>query len=348
MLHFKLSPFQVYHAEISSAKVRGLFCSFTQLFISFGLVFIYLLSTINTLHYYDSALILGGVVVAFEVLIYFISESPRWLVANDRKPLAVRTLKFLRGPHYPVQNEVDAIDLDIQKHPRSSLLHVFHEMITKRSVLVPVLIVLTIMCLQQMSGLNASSAYASVIFKDAGVTNPSETATYAVGGVAIFFTFVAIFLVDFLGRKILLVVSGIGMLIGTLMLGTHFYLTRPAACLNQTSPLTNEVEVCNSHIAPLAIVSLMVFNGAFSIGWGPVPWVLLGELLPMRVRGIGSAMANFVNWGSAALVTGCYFKYSELVNTWFAWWTFSVFNFCGILFVSIFLKETKKKVLEDI
>lgn len=70
---------------------------------------------------------------------------------------------------------------------------------------------------------------------------------------------------------------------------------------------------CGSNLATLAIFSLVLFNAAFSVGWGPVPWVLLGEMLPMRVRGLGSAMANFVNWGSAAIVTGFYFNYSELV-----------------------------------
>lgn len=84
-----------------------------------------------------------------------------------------------------------------------------------------------------LSGLDASSAYASLIFKDAGVSNPSETASYAVGGVGLFKTFISIFIIDCLGRKILLIISGIGMLLGTLMLGTHFYVSR--SCLNETS-----------------------------------------------------------------------------------------------------------------
>lgn len=160
-----------------------------------------------------------------------------------------------------------------------------------------------------------------------------------------FFTFMSIFVIDYFGRKVLLVASGVGMLVGTIMLGTHFYITRPAAC-NET--FVSDDFICKPHLAPLAIVSLILFNASFSIGWGPVPWVLLGEMLPLRVRGLGSSMANFVNWGSAAIVTGFYFKYSAVVNTWFAWWTFSIFNLSGIVFVIIFLRETKKKVLEDI
>ena len=337
----------MYHAEISSAKVRGLFCSFTQLFLSTGLVFIYLLSTINTkygLHYYDSSLIIVGVIGVYEVLMYFLPESPRWLIANGSKPLAIRALKTLRGPDFSIQKELDTIESDLLQHPRTNIFKGLRNIVSEKSILVSLLTVLVIMGLQQMSGRNATSAYASVIFTDAGVSNPSVTASYAIGVVGIVCTFSSIFVVDCLGRKVLLVTSGIGMLLGTVMLGTHFYITRPAAC-NQT---VTEIGTCNSHIAPLAIVSLIIYVAFFSIGWGPIPWILLGELLPTHIRGLGSAMANFVNWGSAAIVAGFYFKYEDLVNPWFAWWTFSIFNICGIIFAAIFLKETKKKVLEDI
>ncbi len=80
------------------------------------------------------------------------------------------------------------------------------------------------------------------------------------------------FVVDCFGRKFLLVISGTGMLLGTVMLGTHFYITRPATCLNQTSvSMSNaHAEICQPHLAPLAIVSLVLFNAAFSIGWDAV------------------------------------------------------------------------------
>lgn len=340
----------MYHSEITSSKVRGLFCSFTQLFLSVGLMFVYLLSTIKNTMFYEDSLIIIGVLTAYEVLMYlFLPESPRWLLLRGQRPLAIHTLKCLRGPHFPINNEIDAIEADISKHPNVNTFKRFHELFSNSKVFSSLLVVLVVMFLQQMSGLNATSAYATVIFREAGLSNPSESASYAVGGVAILFTFLSIFVIDFFGRKVLLVASGIGMLLGTLMLGVHFYVTRPAACNESSmSPDSGGDVICNPHLAPLAIASLILFNAAFSIGWGPIPWVLLGELLPLHVRGLGSSMANFVNWGSAAIVTGFYFKYTALVNAWFAWWTFSVFNFCGIFFVIIFLRETKKKVLEDI
>ena len=331
--------------------MRGLFGSFTQLFLSVGVMFVYLLSTAGNLTFYDDALIIIAVLTFFEVLMYFLlPESPRWLIVHGHSQLAVRTLKRLRGPKYPISGEIDAIEADILKYPHVNVFKRFQELFRSCKVFSSLLVILVIMSLQQLSGLNAISSYATVIFREAGVSHPAESASYAVGGTALLFTFLSIFVVDIFGRKVLLVASGVGMLVGTVVLGVHFYISRPAACSNGSSlSLVDSGDViCNPNLAPLAIVSIMLFNAAFSIGWGPVPWVLLGELLPLRVRGLGSSMAIFVNWGSAAIVTGLYFKYSELVHTWFTWWTFSVFNLFSIIFVAIFLRETKKKILEDI
>ena len=162
------------------------------------------------------------------------------------------------------------------------------------------------------------------------------------------------FLVDLVGRKLLLIVNGTGMLFRTVTLGTSFYVTRPELCattnltVNALAQHSDDIEFCNANLASIAIVSLILFNAAFSIGWGPVPWVLLRELIPLRVREVGSGIATFINWGTAAIVTGFYLDFAETVNAWFAWWIFSVLNVMAVLFVAIFVFETKGKNLEDI
>ena len=232
----------------------------------------------------------------------------------------------------------------------------------KRDVVIPLVIMLFIMFFQQIGGLNASTAYSGLIFKEAGVENYRATATYAVGGTEVVFTIISLFIVDLFGRKLLLIISGSGMLLGTVLLGIHFFITRPSLCTSsgnftltdnnimilQSTSSSDDPELCNTQFAPLAIVSLILFNAAFSIGWGPVPWVLLGELIPLRVRGVGSGIATLVNWSAAAIVTGFYLDYAEKVQPWFAWWTFSVLNLISILFVALFLFETKGKRLEEI
>ena len=308
---------------------------------------VYSLSTIHGFHFYQISIVIAGVLTAFTMFMLFIPESPRWLLLNGKMEEATRVVSYLRGPMYPIDQEIHGIENDILNTPSENIIVLLKTYLCNSRKLKPVLVMLSVMFLQQMSGLNAGSAYASVIFKEAGVSDPSQMASYVVGGTSIVFTLLSVFTVDYFGRKLLLLFSGIGMLFGTVILGTHFYVTRPSLCINNTI-LETTGSTCNSHIAPLAITGLVIFYATFSIGWGPVPWILLGELLPLNIRSLGGSLAIFVNWGTAAIVTGFYFNYSELVNSWFAWWTFSIFNCIGVIFVVIFVRETKGKSLEDL
>ena len=281
------------------------------------------------------------------------------MLAHGHQKEAISALKLLRGKNYDIGHELSAMELDISHNPHVKMSKVLAHL-KKRDVLMPLVIMLFIMFFQQIGGLNASTAYSGLIFKEAGVENYRATATYAIGGTAVVFTIIGMFMVDFFGRKSLLITSGIGMLLGTVLLGTHFFITRPSLCSSpsdnstltdmvlQSSSNSDDGELCNAQFSPLAIVSLILFNAAFSIGWGPVPWVLLGELIPLRVRGAGSGIATLVNWFTAAIVAGFYLNYADKVKPWFAWWTFSVLNLLAILFVIFFVFETKGKRLEEI
>ena len=343
--------------EVSSSKFRGNFGSFTQLFFSVGLVLVYLLGSFPGFQYFHASLVLIGIIAVFEIGALFICDSPRWLLAHGHRQEAVSTLKRLRGPNFDIGHELSTVELDLSQSPHlkmsKTLIH-----FTKRDVVLPLIITLFIMLFRQIGGLNASTAYSGLIFKDAGVVNYRAAATYAVGGTQMVFTIISLFIIDFFGRKSLLIVSGIGMLLGTVMLGTQFFITRPSLCSNNNSTLSemtlhaasnsNHNKLCNAQYAPLSIVSLILFNATFSIGWGPVPWVLLGELIPLRVRGVGSGIATLVNWSITAIITGFYLDYAQKVMPWFAWWTFSVLNLLAILFVVFFVSETKGKSLEEI
>ena len=236
----------------------------------------------------------------------------------------------------PESSQIHGIENDILNTPSENIIVLLNTYLCNSRKLKPVLVMLSVMFLQQMSGL-----------QEAGVSDPSQMASYVVGGTNIVFTLLSVFTVDYFGRKLLLLFSGIGMLFGTVILGTHFYATRPSLCINNTI-LETTGSTCNSHIAPLAITGLVIFYATFSVGWGPVPWILLGELLPLNIRSLGGSIAIFVNWGTAAIVTGFYFNYSELAYSWFAWWTFSIFNCIGVIFVVLFVQETKGKSLEDL
>jgi len=206
---------------------------------------------------------------------------------------SINALEFLRGPNYEFGNELAEIEEDIEENPNLSFIQSLFEL-GKKKVLLPLILVITVMIFQQIGGVTASDSYSAPIFKEAHVQDYRAASAYSIGAVNVVFSIISAFLVDRIGRKTLLVISGGGMFISTTCFGTFFYATRPELCLNSTSNLTTEAPdvICNPNLAPIAIVSLVLFNAAFSIGWGPVPWVLLGELIPLRVRGLGSGIAT--------------------------------------------------------
>jgi hypothetical protein len=242
---------------------------------------------------------------------------------------------------------------DLSQNSVAGLSSVLKEF-RKKEVIIPVLIATTVMLFNQSSGLNARNAYAAEIFQEANLKNPRAISAYAIGGTALVFTTISLFIVDQLGRKILLVVSGFGMLIGTAMLGTYFYVTRCSdthhniSTMSNMSDLLDNKRVCDSGLATLSIASVILFSASYAIGWGPVVFVLIGEMIPLQVRGIGSGIATLVNWTTASLVVGFYLYYAEKVGAHFAWWTFSCFNLAAVIFVLVFVPETKGKSLEEI
>ena len=121
----------------------------------------------------------------------------------------------------------------------------------KRDVVIPLVIMLFIMFFRQIGGLNVSTAYSGLIFKEAGVENYRATATYAVGGTEVIFTIISLFIMDFFSRKLLLTISGSGMLLGTVLLGTHFFITRLSLCTSSgNSTLTdNNIIILQSSLS---------------------------------------------------------------------------------------------------
>ena len=352
---------QVYIGEISSPKLRGLFGAFTQIAIATGILLNYGISSIPKITYIYSSLVAVGIVAVFECLVVWLKETPSWLIRHGQSHRAVQVLQWLRGPKVKVQYEVERI----QDAESLSLWLAMKEMSTKRYIAIPIVVVMLSMFFHQIGGAHVLSTYAALLFESAGVAHPELTALGAVGGVELVATFLTILVIDFVGRKVLLILSSIGMIVGSAMLGTHYFLTRPSTCvplvsiINSTSEESKLLQLdsrsgdvfqncINSQFAPLAITSAVLFAVAYSIGWGPVPWVLLSELIPVRVRGAASGIATLVNWGSAALVIGIYLEYAEAVRDWFAWWSFAFLNTIAVIFALVFIRETKGKTLEDI
>ena len=342
--------------EIAPSKQRGMIGSIIQLFLVLGILSVYTLSSFDNIRYYDTSLVLVGFVALFIVSMVFFCETPRWLLAHGKKERAIAVLKFLRGPKYDFSEELETIKSTLKKTKHLGVWQMLKEF-SKCNVLIPQVLVLMLVVFRVCGGLETINAFSATILRSAGVEQFREVSVYGTACARLVTNFSVIFIAGLVGRKILLIASGIGTFLGTTMLGIHFFITRPSLCVmdsaNSTVALNDTMGIqdgalCNEHYASFAIVALVVYNIGFSCGWGPILWVMVGELLPLSVRGVGTGIATFVTWSLAAIVVGSYLSLSGAIQPWFVWWTYSIVNFASIVFVIVCLFETKGKSLEDI
>ena len=263
--------------------------------------------------------------IAFLIVIW-LPETPRFLIAKKNFTKALKVLVFLRGPKINAQEEITEITGAIAKQKKLSCMETLLEM-RHRSVYLPFILMFMVMFFQQFSGINVIAFYGEIILKNAGLSQ--EMAKYmallSIGFFPVVFTLANTLIVDLCGRKILLLTSALIMAFSSYGLG-----------------LFNRY----NSLSILGIVSMICFEFGFCIGYGAIPWIMIAEMIPLRVRGqLGGILTGF-NWGCGALITGFYFVYVEYVGADYAWWTFGFLNIASFVFVAIFLPETKGKKLE--
>ena len=325
----------------------------SQALFTLGIAFSLTVGAIENFRYFHISLVAVGIVALFEVLMFWLPETPRWLMSRGRVEEAEKVLVWLRGKKISNERELDEIKKNISANKKKkNVLKNF----SKRTVYIPFILVTITFFFQQTSAISATATFAATILSEAGIDDPRTIAIYGIGIASLVGNIIAFFLVDFLGRITLLILSTTGMFLGCFMLGIHFFITRDSICSsgsesvsNSTATLTDTVvESCNAHYGPLAIVSLILYRFSFAIGVGPIPWILLSELLPLTVRGLASGLIMVVTWATSTVVIGVFLEYVALVHYWFTFWTFGLFNLAATVFVILFLPETKGKSLEEL
>ena len=322
------------------------------------------MSTIPNVTYNYSAFIAAAIVMIFVILMSVtLYESPRYLLCRGHDAKAKKALCWLRQSPEVAQKEFDEIKRLVANSPKLSLTTKLREF-KERHVYIPLILGLVLIFFQQSSGISAIIFYAAKIFQTAGVSQPRQTAVYVVGGVQVIATAISSALVDLVGRKVLLVIGSIGVTLASGMLGTHFFITRPELCyqqtmnssveyfdvsaLNFTGPTLGDAITCNPQFSPIAIASLVLFGFTFSVSWRGIPYTVMYELSPMRTRGLMGSIVLCETWIFVGIVTGFYQDFESTVRPYTAWWVFAFVSFIGIFFVLFYLPETKGKTLEEI
>jgi SP family sugar:H+ symporter-like MFS transporter len=340
-----------YISEIAPSKVRGRLATLQQLMIVVGLFMAFMSN-------YWLAGLSGG---ATEVLwggfqtwrwmfwaeiipasIFFVSllaipESPRYLVAAGKVDEAGRVLKGIL-PSINIREKVADIESTLQDGIKPKLRNIFDSYTGNIHPLIWVGLGLAI--LQQFTGINVIFYYGATLWKSAGFTEGDALLQNVISGsVNIFFTFVAIMLIDKVGRKPLLLIGSLGQAV---MLGVMAFVFSIAPGGGPDSLTLSPTQ------GTIALVAANVYIAFFAFSWGPVMWVMLGEMFPNHYRGAALAVCGMAQWGANFIIT---ISFPVLLSNLGLGISYGIYAFFGVVayfFVKMFVDETKGLSLEDI
>lgn len=340
-----------YIGEIAPSHIRGRLISLQQLAIVLGLFMAFFSN-------YNIAKAAGGaseylwwgfgawqwmfwmeIIPAsiFLFTLFIIPESPRYLVAVGRDEKARRILSGFTNRETATR-EVNDIKSTVFRERKPRLSDIIQSATGKIHPVVWVGMALA--ALQQFTGINVVFYYGSVLWQAAGFTESDALLTNVINGsVNVFFTFVAIALVDRVGRKPLLMIGALGQ---TLMLGL-LALVFAFGAKNAAGGI--ELSGQSGLWALLAANGYIAF---FAFTWGPVMWVMLGEMFPNKFRGAALAVAGLVQWGSNFLITITFPILLASIGLGISYGIYAAFGIVAFIIVRKYVTETKGRTLEDI
>ncbi|MBP2206259.1 sugar porter (SP) family MFS transporter [Rhodococcus percolatus] len=337
-----------YIAEIAPARYRGALASLQQLAITLG-IFAALLSDAVLQNAAGGAsnelwlnleawrwMFLVGVVpaVVYGILALLIPESPRYLVGKHLDQEAADILANITGEVDP-HERVSEIRLTLRHESTAS----FDDIRGPKFGLQPIVWVGIFMAIfQQFVGINAIFYYSTTLWKSVGFTeNESFTTSVITAIINVGMTFVAILFVDRIGRRILLMVGSLGMFVSLLMAAIAF---------SQATGSGDDV-VLPSPWGAVALIGANLFVIFFASTWGPVMWVMLGEMFPNNMRAYALGISTAANWIANFMVTLSFPPLTRSVGLWFLYGLFAFFALLSFFFVRSKVQETKGMELEE-
>jgi len=327
----------MYIAEISPARIRGRMVSVNQFAIVTGFLVVYFVNYFIALQgdstwnqqlgwrWMFGSEALPALLLL--VLLFFVPESPRWLTKQNRSDEALAILTKVDGAEYA---ETELLEIrETIAHESGSL-----KQLLQPGMKIVLVIGVVLAVLQQVTGINVFLYFGTEIFKKMGSeTNAALAQTVIVGAVNLSFTVVAIWTVDRLGRRPLMMIGSAGMGISLLAMGLAAYCQRTELWI---------------------LLFILGYIACFALSVGPVTWVILSEIFPTRIRGRAMAIATICLWMANYVISQTFPMMDE--NKWlletfhraFPFWLYGTFCVILLVFVWRFVPETKGKTLEQI
>ncbi|WP_105986242.1 glucose transporter GlcP [Staphylococcus chromogenes] len=316
----------VYLSELAPTDARGSLSSLNQLMITIGILSSFLVN--YALSPFEAwRWMLGLAVVPSLILmigVVFMPESPRWLLEKRGEKAARDVMKLT----YP-EHEIDIEIANMKKI--SSISESTWDVLKSPWLRTTIIIGSVFALLQQLIGINAIIHYAPTIFHKAGLgDSASILSTVGIGVVNVLVTIVAILIIDKIDRKKLLMMGNLGMVFSLLAMSLLIWLLGVDASVW------------------IIIICLALFIVFFGLSWGPVLWVMLPELFPMRARGAATGIAALVLSIGSLLVAYLFPIISSVLNVQQVFLIFAVIGIIAFFFVMKFLPETRGRSLEQI
>ncbi|XP_068105321.1 solute carrier family 2, facilitated glucose transporter member 6 isoform X3 [Hyperolius riggenbachi] len=340
------SSIPVYISEISHAGVRGMLGACPQLMAVCGALVLYAISIVVPWRWLAIAGELP--VITMLILLCFMPDSPRFLISKGKEERALQALVWLRGPNTEYQAEFTRIKDSIM-NKNSSLTCAE---LSERHYYKPILTAVLMRFLQQMSGINPILTYLEPIFQRTKVILPGNYDAALVGLVRLVSVLISALVMDKAGRKILLFTSSSLMLVSSLGMGFYVRFTVDAKHNSTIQNLTlhgatDHAEATN-YITIIPLICICVYVLGYALGWGPITWLLMSEILPLKTRGMASGLCVVVSWLTGFILTEAFFPVVNAFNLETPFFFFTIICMCGLLFTHCCVPETKGRTLEQI
>jgi SP family xylose:H+ symportor-like MFS transporter len=330
----------LYIAEIAPSNIRGKMVTYYQLAIVIGFFIVFLATYLigNTLSEADNIqlgwrrMFWSEIIpsVLFLVLLFFVPKSPRWLAVRGNDEEALKVLSKIQDEDEANKALIE-IKNSLSKDKEKIKVNYF-----SKAILTIIIIGTALSVLQQFTGINAVLYYGADIFEKALGFGKEDVLAQQIllALVNLIFTFVAMFTVDKIGRKPLIYIGSVGMIIGFMLLGVSLKL---------------------QSVGIVSLIGVLVFIGSFALSMGPVVWVMLSEMFPNKMRSVAMSVAVAAQWAANYVVSQSFpIVMGSDVNNGSTWnGSLPYFIFIGFIILIVFLTmkyipETKGKTLEEI
>jgi sugar porter (SP) family MFS transporter len=318
----------MYISELAPKRIRGGVTSFNQLMVVSGILAAYIVNwalkgTADNWRWMLGVGALPGMALAIGM--YFQPYSPRWLVEQGREDEAREVLSRARTGDEEVDEEIEEIERAAEEEGGVRELW-------RPQVRPLVTIGLALAIAQQFIGVNTVIYYAPTILRSTGLgTGSAITEALSVGITDVVFTIVAVLLLDRVGRRPLLIFGTAGCVVSLGALGVFF----------ASSSLQHDASW-------FALVCLIVYIASFAIGLGPVFWLMISEIFPLKVRSAAMSISTVGNWSSNFLVSTFFLTLTSAITREGTFWLYGAFGLGAVLFFALRIPETKDRSLEEI